>query len=64
MLYKGETSFGEIAGAAMICDEDNLLLIGKPNSICISATEIPQLVRTSLGNIMIKDSQIYKVLKI
>lgn len=55
---------GELVGAALISDEDNLLLIGTPNSICISATEIPLLGRTSLGNIMIKNSTIKSVIKL
>jgi DNA gyrase subunit A len=55
---------GELAGAALISSEDNLLIIGKPNSICINAEEIPQLSRTASGNIMIKDSRIERVVKI
>ena len=57
-IYKGI-----IAGAAMVNDEDNLLLIGK-NSICIAATDIPLLGRVASGNIMIKDSQINSVVKL
>lgn len=45
---------GKIIGATLINDEDNILLIGRPNSICIKATDIPFVSRTSLGNIMIK----------
>ena len=55
---------GELAGAAMISDEDNLLIVGSPNSICISATDIPLLARTALGNIMIKNSTIKGVIKL
>ena len=55
---------GELAGAALISSEDNLLIIGKPNSICINAEEIPQLSHTASGNIMIKDSRIERVVKI
>ena len=55
---------GDLVGAAMISDEDNLLIVGSPNSICISATEIPLLARTSLGNIMIKNSTIKGVIKL
>lgn len=47
---KGVKGSGEeIAGAALVGEEDNLLLIGKPNSICISATEIPVQGRTTVG---------------
>jgi hypothetical protein len=56
--------YGDIAGAALISDEDNLLIVGSPNSICISATEIPLLARTAQGNIMIKNSVIRSVIKI
>ena len=55
---------GELVGAALISDEDNILIIGAPNSICISATEIPLLTRTSMGNIMIKNSIIKSVIKL
>lgn len=52
-----------LAGAAFINDTNNILLIGKPNNICISATEIPLLSRTSLGNIMIKN-EVKSIVKI
>lgn len=55
---------GELAGAALVSDEDKILIIGQPNSICISATEIPQLARTAAGNIMIKDSKIRSIIKL
>lgn len=58
IVYKGI-----IAGAAMVTDEDNLLLIGN-HSICIPATDIPLLSRTTSGNIMIKDSKINSIVKI
>lgn len=57
-------STDEVAGAAMVDDEDNILLTGKPNSICVSAKEIPVLSRTSQGNSMIKNSEIKRVVKI
>ena len=55
---------GDLTGAALISDEDNLLIVGLPNSICISATEIPLLARTAQGNIMIKNSTIKSVIKL
>ena len=61
---KGLSIYKEkLAGATMINDEDNLLLIGK-NSICISAKEIPLLSRTSIGNNMIKNSEINSIVKL
>lgn len=53
-----------IIGAELIEDTDNVLLVGIPNSICISAKDIPELGRVSLGNAMIKNSIIKKVVKI
>ena len=55
---------GDLSGATLISDEDNLLIVGSPNSICISATEIPLLARTAQGNIMIKNSTIKSVIKL
>jgi DNA gyrase subunit A len=53
-----------IIGAALVSDEDNILIVGVPNSICFSATDIPALGRVSLGNTMIKNSIVKKVVKI
>lgn len=53
-----------IIGAAMVSDEDNLLLIGKPNTICISAKDIPTYDRLAGGNVMIKNSTINSVVKL
>ena len=38
----------------MISDEDNILLIGRPTSICVSAKDIPSISRIASGNILIK----------
>lgn len=54
----------EIIGASLISDEDNILLVGVPNSICFSAKDIPLLGRVSMGNAMIKNSIIKKVVKL
>lgn len=64
IAYKTTAITGNIIGAALVSDEDNLLLVGRPNSICISAKDIPLLGRTSTGNIMVKDSTIISVVKI
>ena len=55
---------GELAGAALVSDDDNILIIGSPNTICIAATDIPLLGRTTQGNIMIKNSTIKAVIKL
>jgi DNA gyrase subunit A len=57
-------SSGEIIGVCMIDNEDNLLLIGRPNSICFSAEELPLLSRGSLGNSLIKNSKVISVVKL
>ena len=54
----------DVVGAAMVDDEDVLLLVGKPNSICVKAIDIPMLSRTGNGNIMIKNSYIKTVVKL
>lgn len=62
--YKPTPVTGNIIGASLISEEDNLLLVGKPNSICISAKDVPLLTRLGLGNIMIKNSKLERVVKI
>jgi DNA gyrase subunit A len=52
--YKPSNITGNIIGAEMIDDNDNILLVGKPGSICISSKDIPLLSRVSIGNIMLK----------
>ena len=54
----------EIAGAASLKDSDTLLLVGRPNSICISATDVPELGRVAMGNAMVKNSNIISVVKL
>ena len=64
LIYKPTDVTGEIIGGAMISDEDNVLIIGNPKSICISAKDIPELSRVSVGNIMLKNSTITSVVKL
>lgn len=61
IMYKPTDVTGNITSAAMIDDEDDILLVGKPNSICIKSTEIPLLTRLSMGNIMMKGNVISAV---
>ncbi len=63
-VYKPCSSTGELVGAALVSDEDNILLVGSPNSICIAATDIPELSRTSMGNMMVKNSKVVSIVKI
>ena len=63
VIYRPSVVYGNIVGAAVISDKDIILLSGQPNSICIAATDLPLLTRTSFGNIMVK-SNISSVVKI
>ena len=56
VIYKPSAIYGNIAGATVVTNKDTILLTGQPNSICIAATDLPLLTRTSFGNIMIKSS--------
>lgn len=56
VIYKPSTVYGQIAGATIILDSDTILLTGQPSSICIAATDLPLLTRTSFGNIMVKSN--------
>ena len=56
LIYKPSIVYGNIAGAAIVENDDKILLTGQPNSICIAATDLPTLTRNSFGNIMIKSN--------
>lgn len=60
VIYKVTPSTGSVIGAALINDEDNLLLVGK-TSICISATDVPSLGRPATGNMMIKNGELHSI---
>ena len=60
MCYKDSS----VAAAALVSDEDNILILGDHSSICIEATEIPLLSRSSVGNQLIKDNKILSVSKV
>jgi DNA gyrase subunit A len=62
-IYKSSPESGVVVGVTAINEDDSILLIGK-KSICISATELPKLGRTALGNIMIKDTQVNSIVKL
>ena len=63
VAYKVTPATGNVIGAAMINNEDNILLVGK-TSICIAATDIPLLGRAAIGNVMIKQGQLNSITKI
>lgn len=54
----------KIVGAAMVSDEDNILICGNSTSVCISSRDVPLLGRTAAGNIMIKGNKILSITKI
>lgn len=64
LYYKPTSSSGDIVAAALVSDEDDILICGNKTSLCISAKEIPVLGRTSLGNQMIKDNKIQSISKV
>ena len=64
LCYKPTESTGPVVAACLISDEDNLLILGDKSSICISAIEIPELSRGSVGNQVIKNSKILSVSKV
>ena len=64
LCYKPTESTGLVAAASLVSDEDNVLVIGDKSSICISATDIPNLGRASIGNQVIKNSKILSVSKV
>ena len=56
VIYKPSAVYGQIIGATVVSDKDTILLTGQPSSICIAATDLPLLTRTSFGNIMVKSN--------
>ena len=64
ICYKTSDITGPVRAAAMVSDEDSLLLIGDKTSICIAATDIPALGRASTGNQMIKNGKVIAVSKV
>ncbi len=64
ICYKTSEKTGDVTGTALISDEDNLLVCGLTNSICISATEVPLATRVSLGNQILKGTKLLSVTKV
>ena len=62
--YKTSSSTGNLVGALNLLLTDDILILGKTNSICISAKDLPIISRASLGNVLIKDTQIERVVKL
>ena len=64
ICYKPTEASGCIVGAAMVSDEDNILIVGNKSSICVAATDIPALGRTGIGNQMIKSGKVSTISKV
>ena len=54
----------ELAGALMVDDDDNILISGNKNIICISAKDVPLLSKAAVGNILIKSNIVLAITKI
>lgn len=64
IVFKPTEGTGVITAGQLVADNDLVLIIGEKNSICIKATDIPSLARTSIGNSMIKGGSITSVSKV
>ena len=64
VITKINEEYDCVSAAALISDEDNILIVGNLTSVCISATDIPSLGRAATGNMMIKGNKIKSVSKI
>lgn len=63
-VYKPTNTTGDLVGAAMLSDEDNVLIIGNYSTICISATDVPLIGKAGMGNTLIKNNRVTSVVKI
>lgn len=54
----------KIAATAILSEEDNVLIVGSANSVCLSAKDIPTLGRPAVGNQLIKSSVVRSVSKV
>lgn len=64
IVFKPTEGTGVVTAGQLVADNDLVLIIGEKNSICIKATDIPSLARTSIGNSMIKGGSITSVSKV
>ena len=64
IVYKPTIVNGYASAAQLISDEDLVLIVGDKNSICIKATEVPEMGRTAAGNIILKGNNILSVSKV
>ena len=64
MCYKPTETTGKVVAATLVEDGDNVLILGDKSSMCIEASEIPNLGRASIGNQVIKNSKVLSVSKV
>lgn len=64
LCYKPTDSTGNVVAAALVEDNDCILILGDKSSICIEASEIPNLGRASIGNQIIKNNKVLSVSKV
>ena len=64
IVYKPTPVTGDVVAGTLVSDEDSILIMSNSTSICISATEIPQQSRASLGNQLIKATDVTTVSKV
>ena len=64
MCYKPTDATGKVAAATLVEDSDSILILGDKSSICIEASEIPNLGRASIGNLVIKNNKVLSVSKV
>ena len=64
MCYKPADTTGKVAAATLVEDSDSILILGDKSSICIEASEIPNLGRASIGNLVIKNNKVLSVSKV
>lgn len=64
MCHKITKNSGDIAGIQMVADEDLVLIAGDKSSLCIEAKVLPIVHKTSLGSIIIKDTNVNDVSKV
>lgn len=60
IVYKNNN----IASATLITSGDRILVCGTKTSLCVAADDIPEMGRTSVGNQIIKGSQVLSVSKV
>ena len=64
MCYKPTDMTGEVSAATLVENGDSILILGDKNNICIEASEIPVLSRSSVGNLVIKNNKVLSVSKV